>query len=112
MLCTHRALHARLARCMTQLLNNYRAHEVLLTLPSAMFYGGGLVRSADRSQTDSMLTWEELPKTKPFPMVFYGVQVGQVFAASPRLLRVNVFFCMLSLGELFASPQKTTLRKW
>ena len=60
---------------MTQLVNNYRAHEVLLTLPSAMFYGGSLVRSAERSQTDSMLQWEELPKTKPFPLVFYGIQV-------------------------------------
>lgn len=60
---------------MTQLVNNYRAHEVLLTLPSAMFYGGSLVRSAARSQTDSMLQWEELPKAKPFPLVFYGIQV-------------------------------------
>lgn len=62
-------------RCMTQLVNNYRAHEVLLTLPSAMFYGGSLVRSAERSQTDSMVQWEELPKSKPFPLVFYGIQV-------------------------------------
>lgn len=60
---------------MTQLLNNYRAHEVLLTIPSAMFYGGSLVRSADRSQTDSMLAWEELPTKKAFPLVFYGIQV-------------------------------------
>lgn len=60
---------------MTQLVNNYRAHEVLLTLPSAMFYGGSLVRSAERSQTDSMLQWEELPRNKPFPLVFYGIQV-------------------------------------
>lgn len=62
-------------RCMIQLVNNYRAHEVLLTLPSAMFYGGSLVRSAERSQTDSMVQWEELPKTKAFPLVFYGIQV-------------------------------------
>lgn len=70
-----RLVGACLRRCMTQLLNNYRAHEVLLTLPSAMFYGGSLVRSAERSQTDSMLTWEELPETKAFPLLFYGIQV-------------------------------------
>ncbi|CAM9330439.1 unnamed protein product, partial [Hapterophycus canaliculatus] len=74
-LSTSTARGASGVRCMTQLLNNYRAHEVLLTLPSAMFYGGTLVRSAERSQTDSMLQWEELPKTKPFPLVFYGIQV-------------------------------------
>lgn len=60
---------------MTQLLNNYRSHDVLLRLPSALFYGGSLLTSADRSVTDSMLTWEELPEPRPFPMVFYGVQV-------------------------------------
>lgn len=81
---------------MTQLLNNYRAHEVLLTLPSAMFYGGGLVRSADRSQTDSMLTWEELPKNRPFPLVFYGVQVCARFLLIPRV------FSASSLSAIYA----------
>lgn len=60
---------------MTQLLNNYRSHEVLLRLPSALFYGGSLVKSAEASLTDSMLKWEELPVAKPFPMIFYGIQV-------------------------------------
>lgn len=63
-----------LIRCMTQLVNNYRSHEVLLKLPSALFYGGSLIKSAKRSLTDSMLSWEELPAAKAFPMVFYGVQ--------------------------------------
>lgn len=98
MLCTHRPLRARLSRCMTQLLNNYRAHEVLLTLPSAMFYGGGLVRSADRSQTDSMLTWEELPKNRPFPMVFYGVQVCR-FLPIPLGFSSSAFFFLYELSQ-------------
>ena len=83
---------------MTQLLNNYRAHEVLLTLPSAMFYGGGLVRSADRSQTDSMLTWEELPKNRPFPMVFYGVQVCR-FLPIPLGFSSSAFFFLYELSQ-------------
>ncbi|CAM9527052.1 unnamed protein product [Sphacelaria rigidula] len=61
-------------RCMTQLLNNYRSHEVLLRLPSVLFYGGSLLKSAEASLTDSMLQWEELPEAKAFPMIFYGVQ--------------------------------------
>lgn len=60
---------------MTQLVNNYRSHEVLLRLPSVLFYGGSLMRSAERSLTDAMLGWEELPKARPFPLIFYGVQV-------------------------------------
>lgn len=71
-------MRARLLRCMTQLLNNYRSHGVLLKIPSALFYGGSLVRSAERSLTDSMLPWEELPEARAFPMIFYGVQVRGV----------------------------------
>lgn len=42
-----------------------------------MFYGGSLLKSAEASLTDSMLPWEELPEARPFPMIFYGVQVNR-----------------------------------
>lgn len=87
---------------MTQLLNNYRSHHVLLRLPSALFYGGSLLTSADRSLTDSMLKWEELPEARPFPMVFYGVQVYLIASRVPRSV---LFFArsdpaLVSLGVL------------
>lgn len=73
---------------MTQLLNNYRSHEVLLRLPSVLFYGGSLLKSAEASLTDSMLQWEELPEAKAFPMIFYGVQVNRGHGI--MVLRVEV----------------------
>ncbi|CAN0359015.1 unnamed protein product, partial [Discosporangium mesarthrocarpum] len=62
-------------RCLTKLVNNYRSHEVIFRLPSALFYQSSLVRSASPALVDSLCPWEELPGGGGrFPLLFYGVQ--------------------------------------
>ena len=62
-------------RVITKLLNNFRSHPKLLTLPSELFYDNELVSKADPMVTSSMLNWEHLPNKK-VPLVFHGV-VGE-----------------------------------
>lgn len=93
---------------MTQLLNNYRSHEVLLRLPSALFYGGSLLKSAEASLTDSMLQWEELPEAKAFPMIFYGVQVNR--GHESMVLRVGVVSSFDHLPYQIAGPAQVLYR--
>lgn len=58
----------------TKLIYNYRSHEVLLSLPSKLFYHGELSFQAPRSVVDSLSEWNSLPK-KGFPLLFHGVRV-------------------------------------
>jgi len=57
----------------TTLVQNYRSHEALLSLPSTRFYNGQLVAKAQKNQSDSVNTWEELPNQVDCPLLFYGV---------------------------------------
>ncbi|XP_072528268.1 RNA helicase Mov10l1 isoform X2 [Salminus brasiliensis] len=57
----------------TKLVYNYRSHEVLLSLPSRLFYGGELCVRSQRAVVDSLCHWSRLP-TKGFPLIFHGVR--------------------------------------
>ncbi|XP_053341140.1 RNA helicase Mov10l1 isoform X2 [Clarias gariepinus] len=57
----------------TKLVYNYRSHEVLLELPSRLFYGGELCVRSQRAVVDSLCHWSRLP-TKGFPLIFHGVR--------------------------------------
>ncbi|TSK13400.1 RNA helicase Mov10l1 [Bagarius yarrelli] len=57
----------------TKLVYNYRSHEVLLELPSRLFYNGELCVRSQRSVVDSLCHWSRLP-TKGFPLIFHGVR--------------------------------------
>lgn len=63
---------------MTKLVYNYRSHEVLLELPSRLFYGGELCVRSQRAVVDSLCHWSRLP-TKGFPLIFHGVRVHLFF---------------------------------
>ena len=53
--------HQYPSKCITKLLNNFRSHESLLTLPSRLFYENELKPQADPFKINSMLKWSRLP---------------------------------------------------
>ncbi|XP_022239290.1 RNA helicase Mov10l1-like isoform X1 [Limulus polyphemus] len=57
----------------TKLVNNYRSHSAILSLPSRLFYHNELVCCASKDQRKSLCYWDGLPKTG-FPIVFHGVK--------------------------------------
>ncbi|KAL5515673.1 hypothetical protein EMCRGX_G000874 [Ephydatia muelleri] len=59
----------------TKLVDNYRAHGLLVRLYSELFYDGELLERASEDKTHCLCTWDKLPKTG-VPIVFHGVQVG------------------------------------
>lgn len=61
---------------MTKLVDNYRSHKALLTLPSKLFYQGELCVRAPQAVVESLCQWKTLPK-KGFPLIFHGVKVGE-----------------------------------
>ncbi|KAI4905646.1 hypothetical protein NFI96_011343, partial [Prochilodus magdalenae] len=68
--CSEKGYNALLV---TKLVYNYRSHEVLLSLPSRLFYGGELCVRSERAVVDSLCHWSRLP-TKGFPLMFHGVR--------------------------------------
>lgn len=62
----------------TKLVYNYRSHEVLLELPSRLFYGGELCVRSQRAVVDCFCHWGSLP-TKGFPLIFHGIRVHHLF---------------------------------
>ena len=60
-------------RVLTKLVENYRAHETLLELPSKLFYDGDLVSRVDPMVGNSLLGWAGLP-AKGVPLLWHGVQ--------------------------------------
>ncbi|CAK8681576.1 unnamed protein product [Clavelina lepadiformis] len=56
----------------TKLVNNYRSHPAILSLPSMMFYDNELQPCADEEIVSSLCLWEHLPK-KQFPIIFHGI---------------------------------------
>lgn len=61
------------AQFITKLLQNYRSHEQLLSLPSRLFYGDELKACANKTEVGSMLRWKRLPK-QGFPLIFLSVK--------------------------------------
>ncbi|XP_023666128.2 RNA helicase Mov10l1 isoform X2 [Paramormyrops kingsleyae] len=57
----------------TKLVYNYRSHEVLLALPSRLFYSGELCARAERAVVDALSNWGHLP-AKGFPIIFHGLR--------------------------------------
>ena len=66
----------------TKLVDNYRSHPALLSLPSDMFYDGELVSCADQKITHMLCSWEHLPNKNNFPVLFHGVRVRNVLACN------------------------------
>jgi len=59
-------------RVITKLIQNYRSHEDLLSVPNELFYDGELVASAPRDVQDAFIGWSELPNPH-FPLIFKGI---------------------------------------
>lgn len=57
----------------TKLIENYRSHPAILTLPNEEFYDGELQVKANEMVTRSLCEWEHLPKKK-FPIIFHGIE--------------------------------------
>nr|XP_020480456.1 RNA helicase Mov10l1 isoform X3 [Monopterus albus] len=60
-------------KLVTKLIYNYRSHEVLLTLPSRLFYQEELCFKAPRDIVNYLCEWTRLPK-KGFPLLFHGIR--------------------------------------
>jgi putative helicase MOV10L1 len=60
--------------CVTKLVDNYRSHPALLSLPSETFYHGELVCCADQQITHMLCSWDHLPNKNNFPVLFHGVR--------------------------------------
>ena len=58
----------------TKLVDNYRAHGLLVRLYSEQFYDGELLERASQDKTHCLCSWDKLPK-KGVPLVFHGVLV-------------------------------------
>ena len=56
----------------TKLVDNYRAHGLLVRLYSEQFYDGELLERASQDKTHCLCSWDKLPK-KGVPLVFHGV---------------------------------------
>ena len=60
-------------RVATKLVQNYRSHPDILTLPNRLFYDGSLKVMADELVRSSLCKWERLPK-EGFPIIFHGIE--------------------------------------
>lgn len=68
-------------RVCVKLLQNYRSHPDLLTLPSQLFYGAELIPNADPVLTNSFLEWDGLP-SPGFPLVRDSAPISSPFCQS------------------------------
>ncbi|ELT94746.1 hypothetical protein CAPTEDRAFT_99205, partial [Capitella teleta] len=57
----------------TKLVENYRSHPVLFSLPSQMFYHSELKTSSDPALVECFCGWSLLPSLQ-FPLIFHGVR--------------------------------------
>ena len=112
----------------TKLLNNFRSHRSLLTLPSKEFYESELrpragkfcldmigwmkilsilIGPPDPMLVDSMLDWPKLPK-KGFPMIFHSVVgVDKRESRSPSFFNVEEVCVVIDyVKELLSTPGK------
>lgn len=60
-------------RVLTKLVRNYRSHEMILSLPSELFYDGELRAEADPVTRSQLAQWPGLP-TLGAPLIFHGVK--------------------------------------
>ena len=60
----------------TKLVENYRSHPALVSLPSTLFYHSELVVSADKQVTECMCDWDALPNRNGCPLIFHGMRVS------------------------------------
>lgn len=65
--------------CAIQLVKNYRSHQRLLAISSALFYDGRLEAYARPEVVNSLVEWETLPNRHNFPLLFYGIVAPDIF---------------------------------
>ena len=65
-------------KAITKLLDNYRSHPSLLSLPSLLFYDNELKARGDKFLTHDMLNWSKLPNKK-IPLIFHGIGKFSIF---------------------------------
>ncbi|XP_072174451.1 RNA helicase Mov10l1-like [Diadema setosum] len=58
----------------TKLVNNYRSHPMLLTLPSKRFYHNELNACANIEMREMLCGWSVLPNQGGCPFIFHGIQ--------------------------------------
>ena len=77
------------SRRIMKLLKNFRSHPDILAYPNRTFYGGELEACGDPALTQSLATYERLPK-KRFPVIFHGI-VGrdQREESSPSFFNID-----------------------
>ncbi|XP_023709767.1 putative helicase MOV-10 isoform X2 [Cryptotermes secundus] len=74
---------------LTKLVQNFRSHKKILTVPNSMFYENELEARGDPSLTSLVCNWEGLPK-KGFPLIFHGVKgKDQREANSPSYFNIQ-----------------------
>lgn len=59
-------------RFITKLVNNYRSHPDILSVPNKLFYDNELITSADPFISHSFVGWDNLPAPQT-PLVFHSV---------------------------------------
>lgn len=59
-------------RVVTKLLDNYRSHSAILSVPNQLFYDSELRSCADKKLVNHFLKWSALPN-KNIPIIFHGV---------------------------------------
>merc|ERR1712223_1586091 len=99
------------SKTITKLLNNFRSHETLLTLPSRLFYENELKAKAEPILVNSMLNWVNLPNPK-IPLVFHGV-VGddQREAKSPSYFNPEESAMVVNYVQDLLEQHKGTAKK-
>ncbi|KAK3587543.1 hypothetical protein CHS0354_004830 [Potamilus streckersoni] len=61
----------------TKLVDNYRSHSAILSLPSQLFYHDELIVQAERQLTQTFVGWKELPNPN-VPVIFHGIRGDDV----------------------------------
>lgn len=100
------------SRFVTKLLQNYRSHPAILTVPNELFYENELQVFADQMEREAFCHWEHLPK-KGFPLLFHGVMgKDEREANSPSFFNVTEIEVIISyLKKLMETQGKKGLPK-
>eukprot|EP00520_Triparma_pacifica_P001946 CAMPEP_0118670758 /NCGR_PEP_ID=MMETSP0785-20121206/21634_1 /TAXON_ID=91992 /ORGANISM="Bolidomonas pacifica, Strain CCMP 1866" /LENGTH=289 /DNA_ID=CAMNT_0006565587 /DNA_START=234 /DNA_END=1100 /DNA_ORIENTATION=- len=89
------------------LTNNYRSHESILAVSSALFYQSKLRPMADDAKKNRAIEWEEL-EGRRFPLLFFDSSEGEHLSQidNPSFFnRHEIEVCVSFVKRLMASPK-------